>query len=532
MAEWADGAPQRRQIASSLRVALAAGVALVLGLTDGAAQSLQLRGKIDDGEAAQAASPAAVPAKPREEEEAPAADGSLFASDYAFDDQPADAAEDEALPQPSKPRVIPAPVEEAAAAPEPTGKAPTALEPAAADDSNERTLSDNVRAEPLDDRTITADTDPFAAPGIGVGSFLLRPTLEQGLSWTSNAAGTGPALYSETTARARLDSQWARHSAALSGYGTWREPLSGSAPAEPQAGLDAELRLDLEGPWTANAALGWALAREDAESAVPLPSGASRPIENTYTGALGIERDEGKARLAARLAVTRLAYGDSTLSGGGTLSQEDRNQTYIAATLRGGYEISPAIAPFVEAEIGRRRFDLTVDSAGYQRSATQMALRGGVMLDGGDKLKGDIAAGWLRESFDDSRLAPISGLSLAASLDWSPERETVIGLRGATTVEGTTTAGSSGSLLHSGELTIKRQVRADFALEGAVSAALRDYASSGDSDTILAASAGFTWWLNRYLGVTGRARHEMVRSTIAGRDSDTTTLFLGMTARR
>ncbi|MBK8457428.1 MAG: outer membrane beta-barrel protein [Phyllobacteriaceae bacterium] len=415
--------------------------------------------------------------------------------------------------------------------PDPT-KAANRAEPVEDTGANERAVTDNAKASPLDNRDITAEADPYAAFGVHAGGFLLKPSLEQGVSWTSNAnGGGGAAFFSETTLRLSAESNWSRHSASLNAYGTWQQPLSGSAVAEPKAGVDAALRLDLDGPWAANAALKWALAREAADSAVAPPVGASRPLVNTLGGSLGLSKDEGKARLGAT-AVERNAYGDATLAGGGTLSQQERNQTLVSATLRAGYEVSPAFIPFAEVEFGRRMRDLTLDTAGYARSGTQVALRAGFAFDRDEKLDGEVAVGWLREDFDDSRLAAISGLSIEGAANWSPFRETTVTLKGSTTVEASATAGRSGSLLHAAELSAKRQLRADLSAEAGLSASLRDYSGSSDADAILAASAGFTWWMNRHLGLTGRARHEIVQSTISGNSSATTSVFLGLKLQR
>ena len=114
--------------------------------------------------------------------------------------------------------------------------------------------------------------------------------------------------------------------------------------------------------------------------------------------------------------------------------------------LRAGYEISPAITPFVEAEFGRRIYTCDVDSNGFERSSDRDSARAPALeLDLTEKLTGEFSAGWLREMFDDDRLAGISGPTVNADLDWSPERGTTIGLHRQTTVEGTTTAGESGS---------------------------------------------------------------------------------------
>lgn len=520
------------------------------------AQTIGLRGKIEEEELAAALRQPSLANRPSKltskgedpekkaeaptrsrstEDEEPKDDGAGDLQSVFGDEPPGDAnAADTAKGSPSLPTVIKAPEPAKAADEAPADvKAVSRAEPVDNEAANDRARSDNTAAQAIDNRDITAETDPFAAPGIGVGAFVLRPSLEQGLSSTSNASnGSGPALFSETTLRLGLTSNWARHALSVDSYGTWLQTVSGTADPEPKAGVDAKLRLDLEGPWTANARLAWQLARENADSATPLPAGTSRPIQNELDASLGIAKDEGKARLSARIDARRLSYGDATLSAGGTLSQKERNQTYLASVLRAGYEVSPAVIPFAEAEIGRRIYDLRLDTAGYERSATHTALRAGLAFAPDEKFNGEFAAGWLRETFDDSRLAPISGLSLLASANWSPERETTIRLTGTTTVEGTTTAGSSGSLLYAGELSATRQLRANLSVEAGLQASLRDYTGSSDRDVILAASAGFTWWLNRYLAVTGRARHEVLNSTISGNSSRTTTAFLGIKIQR
>lgn len=554
MARFPTGAPERLTVLRTLRALAAASVALAV-VSAAQAQTIGLRGKVEEEEigaalhraslanrgttlapkkkqkAEEPAPASAIAEEGTEGEQEPAAD-----LESVFGDAPTDAAMSSGAMQTSpaveepddRTRAV-SRLDEATE----EARAVSRMEAVEAQSGNERAQTENSRVDPLDNRDITADSNPYAAPGIALGAFVLKPTLEQGLNWTSSASNqSGPALFSETTLRLALESNWSRHSAALNAYGTWLQTIQGGAPSEPKAGVDGRLRLDLEGPWTADAALGWTLEREAADSAVPVPAGTSRPLVNQLNASVGAGKDEGKARGSVRLAVDRSSYGDATLGGGGILSQKERNQTLLTAKLRAGYEVSPALVPFVEGEFGRRIYDLRIDTAGYERSSTRMALRTGVELNRDEKLDGEIAVGWLRETFDDTRLAPISGLSVDATVNWSPVRETTIRLKGSTAVEGTTVAGKSGSLLYSGEIGATRQLRANLQVEGALQASLRDYSDGADRDTILAASAGFTWWLNRYLGVTGRVRHEMVDSTISGNSSKTTTAFIGIKLQR
>ena len=69
------------------------------------------------------------------------------------------------------------------------------------------------------------------------------------------------------------------------------------------------------------------------------------------------QRDFGLLRGTTALALTRTVYSDAELSDGTQVTLSDRDQT--AGTWRGriGYELSPAIIPFVEVNLGRAIYD-------------------------------------------------------------------------------------------------------------------------------------------------------------------------------
>jgi len=379
------------------------------------------------------------------------------------------------------------------------------------------------------------DDHPFAPVGIRVGSFILRPSLEQGLTATSNASIShdgSSAVLSETTLRLNAVSDWSRHSAAIEAYGNLRRTLSGEKIRDSEIGVNARLDLDLGNELHGFGTLGYLRRPESASSPVTIVGTLSQPIRQTVSGGLGLEKDVGKARFGIAGRLEHDMYGAAELSGGGTVSQKDRDSTLASLTLRGGYEISPALTPFVEAELGRRFYDQKVDANGYERSGNIVGARAGLALDMGEKLSGEFSAGWLRESFDDDRLRPISGPSIATTMVWSPERGTVINLVGTSTAEGSTTAGESGSLLHSLRLSAEREVRADLTANAALGFGYRDYMGSDGHDRIFSAEAGATWWLNRSAGLTGRLRHERMRSNLPYRDYDANSVFLGLTVQR
>lgn len=380
-----------------------------------------------------------------------------------------------------------------------------------------------------------AEDDPYAPLGLRLGSFNLYSTLEQGLVWTSNVNSSPDAeaaLQSETTLRLRAQSDWSEHEARIEAYGTLRRTLDGPKLDDDSAGLSSALRYDITNDLRARGTFDYEISPESATSAVVIEGAVSRPIRQTIDATAGLEKDLGKLRLSAVAGISNDRYGDATLDTGEKLSQRERDSTLYNLRLRTGYEISPALTPFAEVEVGRREYETKVDAAGYRRSADRLAARAGLGLDLGEKLRGEVAAGWLQEKPDDRRLEVISGPALDANLVWSPGRGTDVTLYGSTTVDGTTTPGESGSLLYTLRGSVDRRIRADLTASALLGLSWRDYMGSTEHDLTLTGEASLTWWLNRYVGLTGRYRHEQLFSNADGRDYKTDSVMLGMKLQR
>lgn len=391
------------------------------------------------------------------------------------------------------------------------------------------------RTDAIEGQKKKPEDDPYAATGIKVGSFLLRPTLEQGVTVTSNAdssSGGKSAVLSETALRFSAASDWRENSAVIDGYGTFRNSISGQKINEGRGRIEGTYNVDLDNELRATAKLGYEIAPESASSPDAIAGVTSQPNRQTIDGSLAIKKDVGKLSFALTGAVSHDIYGDAKLTNGTILSQKDRDSTLYTATLRTGYEISPAITPFAEVEVGRRAYDLRHDSGGFERSSTRLGARAGVEVDMGEKLTGEFSAGWLREAIDDKSLEANAGPSVNADLKWSPERGTIIGLTGQTTIEGTTAANESGDILYSGRLTGERQIRADLTGNAALGLDWRNYTGSDGHDMTLSAEAGLTWWLNRYVGLTSRARTEKLTSNLPGRNYVANSIYLGLKLQR
>ncbi|APH73716.1 outer membrane beta-barrel protein [Aquibium oceanicum] len=404
------------------------------------------------------------------------------------------------------------------------------------EEANRRLEPENPRTAAIETPSFEEEENPYSPLGLRVGTFDVFTTLDQGLTWSTNprnAPGGTEGVLSQTELRLNAVSDWTRHSAAFNAFGIYKESVSGDDDYdELQGGIDASFNADLAYGLNAGATFAYTVRPESASSPVDIGNVVSEPLLHELSGDLSVGKEVGKARFSLTGSLDREIYSDADLSSGGTLSQKDRNFTLATVALRAGYEVSPTIVPFVEGEIGRRYYDLEVDSSGYARSADRLALRGGFELDFGEKLSGEVSAGWLRENFDDDRLTPVSGLLLDAALAWSPTRGTTVSLIGSTEVEGTTTASESGSVRYAASIEMLRQVRANLTLGANAGLAWRDYVNSSDHELTLSAETNATWWFNRYAGINGRLRHERFDSTIAGRDYDATSVYLGLKLQR
>lgn len=403
------------------------------------------------------------------------------------------------------------------------------------EEANRRVKAENTRLDAIETGAIQPEENPYAPLGLRLGTFNATVTLDQGILWSSNINSTtqgGEAFVSQSELRLRAVSDWSSHSAEINALGVFQKSVSGEDYEETELGIDGALSYEIGRDTTVSATASYRIAPEAASSPIVLPATASDPMNHQMSASLGVERSFGRAVLGLTGSVDREIFSDAELSGGGMLSQEDRNYTLSTLAFRAGYEVSPALTPFVEGEIGRRGYDLEQDSAGYRRSADRYAVKAGVEIDLREKMSGELSVGWLRESFDDDRLVPVSALLLDGAVSWSPMRGTTVRLTGGTSVEGSTTAADSGSVLYSTSVEIRRDVRPDLTLGALGGLAFRDYVNSSATETTLSAELNATWWMNRYAGINGRLRHEQFDSTLPNRDYNESSVYLGLKLQR
>ncbi len=214
-------------------------------------------------------------------------------------------------------------------------------------------------------------------------------------------------------------------------------------------------------------------------------------------------------------------------------SQGDRNNTLYSANGRAGYEVSPSLKPFVELEAGIREYDEKIDRNGDNRNSVIMGVRSGLAVDLGEKLKGEIAAGYRVEDYEGSSLKNLESLTLDGNIVWSPERETTITFAAQTGFSGSTTSGQNGAVVFGADVTAERRItdRLSLNANGGVDITSQDDGSR--TDTVWTAGTGFNYWVSRFMALTGSVEHTIQQSTDGpANEFEDTTIRAGMRLQR
>ncbi|MCF3638467.1 outer membrane beta-barrel protein [Rhizobium sp. TRM95111] len=376
--------------------------------------------------------------------------------------------------------------------------------------------------------------NPYEPLGIRLGSFLLKPSTTQGLGYERTTTGDSSESrsFSTTTLKGTLQSDWSRHQLTVDGEGTYERNISGEGQTEPRVNINADLRLDLADDMIGNVTAGYTFEREDSTDPNAVSNASVQSDVHTFTAGARLERDFGAIRGTVALDGTREIYGDAELSDGSSLSLSDRDRMEGRLTARVGYELSPALIPFLESYVGRSVYDEERDSAGYARSSDSYGLRLGAAVDLGEKLSGELGVGYERAKFDDSRLKELDTVTVDGSLNWSPQRGTDVTLGLTTSIEPSTTAGQSGYVSYGTNARIAHMLRDNLVASLRGTYERRDFKTSAiDDQNVYLVGTGLEWSINRTLAMTGDLSYE--RTTQSGSpDTGVTRAGIGLVMRR
>lgn len=412
--------------------------------------------------------------------------------------------------------------------------APIAEEEALAAETVNRPPPDETPGDfAIEERTFApyADRDEessYAAPGIRVGSFIAYPDMRVGAVYDDNVFRTGTLTKSdralELAPGLRLESDWSRHALAaeVSALRSYHETYDSEDDRELAAALRG--RLDITDRTTLAGELGYDFGQEGRGSADGAGLGEERADVSAHSASVTLGHRFN--RLFGRLRGSGL---EEDYSGSGT-DGEDFVEGGIA--VRVGYDLSPELGVFAEAEWGERDYRVDGTGATPSRDFESRTVRAGVIADIAAKLRGELAVGYARHTPADDRLEGIDGAIADGRLIWQPSALTTLTLSAASGIEATSLSDSIGAFSNSASLELRHEFRRYFAALAGVGYGVKDYAGTSVSERELAAHLGAEYDLNRYVVLDADYRHVLLDSSEPGADYRDNTLRFGVTVRR
>jgi hypothetical protein len=394
-----------------------------------------------------------------------------------------------------------------------------------------------IRQQPKKRKAHSEPDDPYAALGVHVGAFTLFPAIEliggYDTDPTRAAGAKGASLYN-VAPELQAQSNWSRHElkADLRGSYTGYSPDATPTLSRPYLNGKVDGRIDVTK--TTRIDLGTRLlVSTDNPGSPNLQAGLAKlPIFTTFGGSAGIGHRFNRLDLSIKADAERTAYQQSTLIDGTTASNNDRNYNQYGGMLRGGYELSPGVKPFVEVGADTRVHDLATDLSGYQRDSKGLTGKVGSTFDLSRSFTGEIALGYVRRNYEDARLEQIKGLIGNASLLWTASALTTVKFTGKSAIGESTVPGVSGALYRDAGLQVDHAFRRWLIGSVKFGFGLDDYVGMSREDKRFSAGVGITYKLNRSVQLKGEVRRDWLRSNVTGNDYNANIFLLGLRVQR
>jgi hypothetical protein len=382
------------------------------------------------------------------------------------------------------------------------------------------------------------DSDPYAALGIRAGSFLILPAIDLSAGYDANpshAPGGISSPYFVVAPELLVQSNWSRHSLTADIRGSYTDYTNNSlTPSLSRPYLDSKIdgRIDVTRQTQINLENRFIVSTDNPGSP-NLQAGLARlPIDTTVGGTLGIAQQFNRLDVSVKGTVDRSTYNNSVLTDGETSSNADRNFNQYAGIVRVGYEIDPAIKPFVEVSEDTRVHDLQFDRNGLQRDSDGTSAKVGGTFNVFGSLTGELAVGYLERNYKDPTLPTIQGTIADGSLIWQATPLTTAKLTAASTINESILTGVSGAFSRDFNLQVDHALRRWLIATLIVGYGRDMYVGSARDDNRYFASAGLTYKLSRDLQIKTTVRRDWLTSSVTGVAYNSTSALIGLRLQR
>jgi hypothetical protein len=407
-------------------------------------------------------------------------------------------------------------------------------------------------ATPTRRRAPAPEEDPFAPVGLRAGAITLWPAIELSGGYDTNPAhvqgNKGSAVFI-VAPELRLRSDWERHALNADIRGSYiaypqrfsdtvdcgcgdgsTTVTSGVPQSLDRPSLDSRVdgRIDITSRSRVDVE-GRLLVGTDNPGSPNIQAGLVRlPIVTTVGTTLGYAQQFNRFEIAAKGSFDRSVYQQSQLTDGTTASNDDRNFNQHGFVLRGSYEVTPALRPFVEAGIDNRTHDLSVDRNGQDRDSNGYSVKAGTTFEFSRKLVGEAALGYLARRYADPTLENLAGYTADAKLIWTATPLSTVTFTAKSAVNEVIVPGISGALSRDFVLRVDHAFRRWLIGTAQIGYGTDDYVGSNRIDHRYFGSTELAYKLSRRVWIKGQFRSDWLHSTASGANYSANLYLLGL----
>nr|WP_295238512.1 outer membrane beta-barrel protein [uncultured Brevundimonas sp.] len=340
--------------------------------------------------------------------------------------------------------------------------------------------------------------------GLRAGGFTAFPRLRSGVVHDDNVFAVEdnrqPATTLRVTPEVVVRSHWSRHALETRVRAEIDRNLDFDSENTTDWSLGGAGRLDIVRGANIKLAADYAHDHE-ARTAAGAGPVARRPIAfDLASASLAATRTRGPLRLRADAAVLRYDYRDGLSAAGAVIEQDDRDRTVTRLTGRADYALSPATALFFQ--VARDDRDYRKVAGSPERSSSGHEALAGVDFELGALIRGEAAAGYIRQDFQDTAYGDLDGVGGRARLSWFPTQLTTLTAAAGRSVEDTGVIGSAGALRTEVSLGVDHELLRNLTLTSETAWSEDDYNGLDRTDIRLAASFSAVYRPNRRYGLT------------------------------
>jgi len=376
--------------------------------------------------------------------------------------------------------------------------------------------AEDIRGQGVAEREYEA----YTAPGIRLGSFVLRPSLEVTETYDSNvfATNTDPRddVVTNINPNVSLTSDWANHELRFEAdldqslYARhddenatdWRTAVSG--------------RLDVLRNTSLRGSLAYATLSEERGATDAVGNAAEPTVFTEAVASIGLRQTFNRLSGDISASYAELDFDDTPLIGGGVSDNDDRDRSLLEVAVEIGYELVADTVVFLRGTYNTRDYDQTPPTVALNRDSDGYQIVAGSRFELGSLARGEVFAGYQEQSFDDPVFAPASGIAYGASVDWFVTPLTTLRFSADSSIEDTSSGSASSFERMQAGIGIDHEFMRNLVASADVAYAEENFQGSNRKDEIYVYDLGINYLIDRHFSVGAFVGYEERDSNLVG----------------